>query len=135
MRSKKAGKVSKKRAVKRSGNKKGGVRKASKKAVKKTGAKKKKIAGKPAGYSHSRGGILIPEKDSTPIPVSKLKKGFSSAKKEIQSIVEAIIMTMADDYVISEIELAASFSADGKFLGIGVGGAATITIRISPDGG
>ena len=135
MRPKKAGKVSKKRVVKHSGKTKGSGKKASKKAAKKGGAKKKKITKKPAGYSESTGGILIPEKGSTPIPVSKLKKGFASAQKEIHSIVEDIITNMADDYVISEIELAASFSADGKFLGIGVGGAATITIRISPDGG
>ena len=135
MRSKKTGKTSKKRVVNRSGKTKSSGKKASRKTAKKASAKKKKLARKPVGYSQSRGGILIPDKASTPVPVSKLKKGFASAKKEIQSIVEDIITTMADDYVISEIELAASFSADGKFLGIGVGGAATITIRISPDGG
>jgi hypothetical protein len=40
---------------------------------------------------------------------------------------------MSDEYSISEMELSASFNAEGKFLGIGVGGAKSITIRVKPD--
>ena len=108
-----AGRVSKKRA--------GGV-------ARKKLAKKKKIR----GYSTTESGILVPTGTTSPVQPSKLKSGFAKAKKEINSLAEEIITTMNDEYAISEIELSASFSADGKFLGIGVGGATTIKIKISP---
>ncbi len=40
---------------------------------------------------------------------------------------------MADGFTIKEIELSASLNAEGKFLGFGVGGAATVTVRIGPE--
>ena len=39
---------------------------------------------------------------------------------------------MAEPYEITEIEFNASFSADSKFMGFGVGGAASIKIKIAP---
>ncbi|MDZ7660928.1 hypothetical protein [Thiohalophilus sp.] len=128
MRAKTTGRASKKRVV----TKKSDASKKRKKAASKKSAKKK-IAKKPAGYKRSSGGVYVPDKTQTPVPVSKLRQGYSKAKDEINSIAEEIISTMTDDYFVSEIEFAASFSADGKFLGIGVGGAATVTIRIKPD--
>ena len=41
--------------------------------------------------------------------------------------------TFVDSYSISEIELTASFSADGNFMGFGVGEAASIKIKIKPE--
>lgn len=38
-----------------------------------------------------------------------------------------------ESYSISEIELAASFGADGKFMGFSVGGATSIKIKIRPE--
>ena len=61
-------------------------------------------------------------------------KGLTKAKDEIDGLIQEIIDTSTADYEIHELEFAASFSADGKFLGIGVGGAATITLRIRPCG-
>ncbi|MDH5189902.1 MAG: hypothetical protein OEW89_01480 [Gammaproteobacteria bacterium] len=131
--------MSKKKA-KRAGKKKGiASRRASrrsataKKVTKKTAARKKKVPKKPAGYSSTESGLLIPDSEATLVPASKLRSGFKKARKEIDSIVDEIVSTMTDEYVISEIELSASFSADGKFMGFGVGGAATIKIKITPD--
>lgn len=39
---------------------------------------------------------------------------------------------MKGEYSIREIELSASFNADGKFMGFGVGSDMAIKIRISP---
>lgn len=41
-------------------------------------------------------------------------------------------MVVADGHKISEIELSISFDARGTFLGIGVGGATSIKIKIVP---
>ena len=102
--------------------------------TRKKAAAKKALPKKPAGYSTTESGILIPDKSAPPVPASKLRSGFKNAKKEINSVIEEIVSTMTDNYVISEIELSASFSADGKFLGFGVGGAASIKIKIKPEG-
>ncbi len=120
-----------------------------KKAVKKTSAKKavrkpvaKKVAAgvlpkRPIGHKLSAGGIFVPVSIADPpidgvVPANKLKKGLESAQKQITSLIQEIVDTATEDYRISEIELAASFNADGKFLGFGVGGEATIVIRIRP---
>jgi hypothetical protein len=42
------------------------------------------------------------------------------------------VNAFGDGFDINEIEIAISFSAEGKFLGFGVGGAASITLRIKP---
>ena len=150
MRSKKAGGASKKRAAsytkrhsqasKRKSVKKKAIKKATarrKSVAKKVAAKKapskKKISRKPPGYNARPSGVLVPDENIAPVSPSKLRSGFAKAKTEIDGLIEEIISTMTDDYVISEIELAASFSADGKFMGFGVGGAATIIIRIAPE--
>jgi hypothetical protein len=67
-----------------------------------------------------------------PVDTSALRKGFDKAKKEINDMINEIAGIMTASYNISEIELTISFSADGKFLGFGVGGAASIKIKIAP---
>ncbi len=104
------------------------------KAIKAMKAKAAKpLARRPSGYAPRASGVLVPNTSDTVVPASKLRTGFTKARKEIDKLVQDIVDAMTEEYVIQEIELAASFSADGKFLGIGVGGAATITIRIAPD--
>jgi hypothetical protein len=107
----------------------------SKKKVAFTGGtpRKKFVKKKVSGYVKSDAGIYVPEKIASIVPPSRLRKGFAKAKEEINGIIEEIIDTMTEDYVISEIEFNASFSADGKFMGIGVGGAASIKIKVTPD--
>lgn len=92
----------------------------------------KKAAPKRASYTKSQGGVFVPQNVLTPVPSSKLRDGFLKARKEISKFVEELVETMTEEYTISEIELSASFNADGKFMGFGIGGAATITIRIAP---
>ncbi|MDH5633333.1 MAG: hypothetical protein OEZ10_10130 [Gammaproteobacteria bacterium] len=107
--------------------------KARKKAAKKTAKTLgKKTAGGKTGFILAENGLLVPTSTAAPVPASKLREGFKKASKEIDAIVEEITGSMTHDFSISEIELSASFSADGKFLGIGVGGAATIRIKIKP---
>jgi hypothetical protein len=84
-----------------------------------------------SGYEPTESGLYI-RPSTKPIPPNKLRAGFAKAKNEIKRIVDDITGTLTGDYVISEISLSASFSADGKFLGFGVGGAGSITIKIIP---
>ena len=86
----------------------------------------------PSGYKVFNG-LLIKEADlPKPVDASALKKGFDKAKKEIKNMVNEIASIMTTQYSISEIELTVSFSAEGKFMGFGVGGATSIKIKIAP---
>jgi hypothetical protein len=86
------------------------------------------------GYKQSSvNGVYIPKNYNKPVPSNKLRAGFLKAKDEINDFVAEIVETMTKNYVISEIELSASFNADGKFMGFGVGGSATIKIKITPE--
>ncbi|MDX1527409.1 MAG: hypothetical protein R3337_02205 [Gammaproteobacteria bacterium] len=67
-----------------------------------------------------------------PVPPAKIRSGLSKAQDEIKKLMEAL-SELTEGYTVSEIELAASFNADGKFLGIGVGGATTIKVRFRPE--
>jgi len=66
----------------------------------------------------------------TPVPPGKLKIGFDKAKKEISRMVRDIVTLFETSGYIKEVVLTVSFSADGKFMGFGIGGATSITIRI-----
>jgi hypothetical protein len=90
-----------------------------------------KLIKKPPGYVKSpTSTLLVPE--GGVVDPSKLRKGLTKAKAEINDLIQEVIDTATTDYSIHEIEFAAGFSADGKFMGIGVGGAASITFRIRP---
>lgn len=87
----------------------------------------------PPGYQNHRGVILPVDIKPELVSTSKIKVGLKKAQDEIKGMIQNIVDTMIGDYSIKEIELMASFSADGKFLGIGVGGATSIKITIAPD--
>lgn len=122
------------------------VRHASKKTAAKRGArrkppKRKKVTrarrGKhtPLGYLQSAGGLLVPaviSEEVTPVSPAKIRSGLSKARTEIKKLMEEL-SELTEGYTVAEIELAASFNADGKFLGIGVGGATTIKVRFRPE--
>lgn len=140
--------MAKKSATRKSARKKiaaGAKKKAPKRSPRKkpVGRKRKAPAKKgkqlPLGYLQSAGGLLIPAKvgeEVTPVPPAKIRSGLLKAQDEIKKLMEAL-SELTEGYTVSEIELAASFNADGKFLGIGVGGATTIKVRFRPeeDGG
>lgn len=102
--------------------------KIAKATTKKKATRKKKI---PASYSKTKAGVLAPS-DQIPVSPEKIKSGLVKARREINNLINSI-GDITDGYSMSEIELSASFSADGKFLGIGVGGATTIKIKFTPE--
>lgn len=67
----------------------------------------------------------------TVVETSKLKTGLKKAQKEVQELLDDWT-DMSDGYEVSEVTLSVSFSADGKFLGVGVGGATSIEIKLKP---
>lgn len=104
---------------------------ARKKIVRRPAAKRRVLKRLPPGYKVTPGGkVLVP--GGSVVEPSQLRKGITKAKDEINDLIQEVIDTSTAEYDIHEIEFAASFSADGKFMGIGVGGAATITFRIRP---
>ncbi|HVN95805.1 MAG TPA: hypothetical protein VMT62_05215 [Syntrophorhabdaceae bacterium] len=81
-------------------------------------------------YRLDRGGLYLPDGVVDP---SALKKGFAKAKTEIRSMIDEVAgLVVSGEHKVSEIELSVSFSADGKFLGFGVGGETSIKIKIVP---
>lgn len=107
-----------------------------KKAVaKKPAAKKAVTKPAPSGWSTNAGGlVLVEERTSSTLltPASKLRKGFSASQVEIKESIQEIATLLSLDFEVSEIELSISFSAEGKFLGFGVGGATSIKVKIRP---
>jgi len=67
-----------------------------------------------------------------PLPPYLLKKGIEAARSEIGAMLEGISSLSSGNFQIQEVEIDVSFNADGKFLGFGAGGAATIRIRVAP---
>jgi len=84
----------------------------------------------PPGYEQ-KGAIVVPS-DFKPVPANKLLDGLEAAKPQIRRMVKVMADVFTGDYQVKEIELTASFSAEGKFLGFGVGGEASIKITIAP---
>jgi hypothetical protein len=118
-------------AVKRAAAKKA----PAKKTVAKRAPAKKAIAAPPAGYSRNpRGTLLVPsgKAKGSITPASKLRAGITKAQDEIKESLQEIATLMTMDFEVAEIELTISFSADGKFLGFGVGGATSIKVKIKP---
>ena len=123
-------KVTKKRKVT---SKKYAKKKTARRLGSKRKAKKKKRM--PAGYRRRGSGPLIVPDNldniDTVVEPSKLVAGIKSAKVEVQKIADELIDSI-DGYDVVEIAFSVSFSADGKFLGVGVGGATSIEIKLTP---
>ena len=120
-------------------------------AAKKAIAKKvvaKKASGRytahPAGYVSGPAGISVPAPKKVPKPKSpagvvqpsKMEAGFKSALASVQRLLNDAIDDLAENVKesleIEKIELSLSFNAKGEFLGIGVGGAASIKVCLKP---
>jgi len=85
------------------------------------------------GERVTKGGVVLPASaDDSLVPASKLRQGLKNAKLEIQNVLGDLASMITEEYRIAEIELSASFSADGKFLGFGIGGDASIKVKIRP---
>jgi len=69
---------------------------------------------------------------SRPVPVARLKEGVAQANRALAEVIEQFGSTLSGDYDISALEVSVSFSEDGRFLGFGQGGAATMTLSVTP---
>jgi hypothetical protein len=85
-------------------------------------------------YKVGFGTFSVPNREKEPVPVkaSAISNGMKEAQKQIKSLVKEFADTLFQQYKITEIELTLAFSAKGAFLGIGVGGEASIKVKISP---
>lgn len=111
------------------------VKSANRKAFSAKIATKKMVGVPPPGFSINSDGLLFVPSSSNKTsitPASKLRNGITKAKNEIRQSLQDIATLMTMDFEVSEIEFSVSFSADGKFLGFGVGGAASIKVKIKP---
>lgn len=107
----------------------------AKKAAAKQASPKKKVARPPVGFTRNpRGVVLVPSDNAMSVvtPASRLREGLARAQDEIKESLQEIAALMTMDFEVAEIELSISFSADGKFLGFGVGGATSIKVKIKP---
>lgn len=88
---------------------------------------------KPEGYVPYKDSHILVPRDTVVVEPSALRKGIEKAKKEIRALLDEFIsIVIVDGHKISEIELSVSFDAKGTFLGIGIGGATSIKIKIVP---
>ena len=67
-----------------------------------------------------------------PVPASKVHAGLQKASEQIRAMVADLASLLTEQYRITQIVLTLSFSAEGKFLGFGAGGAASVTVTIAP---
>ena len=93
----------------------------------------------PPGYSRPPGKkvLVATSRNQSPVPenvvpANKLQAGIRTAQESISEVLQQLVEAARENYEITEIELSASFSADGKFLGFGVGGEMSITFRVKP---
>jgi hypothetical protein len=103
-----------------------------------TASKKSSAKPMPPGYGRHASGLVIPSSVITRatggadvVSASKLRNGLQAARNEIQSIVDELVTSM-DGFAVREIKITMSFNADGKFMGFGVGGAASFEVTIAP---
>ncbi|MBI3790920.1 MAG: hypothetical protein HY275_08575 [Gemmatimonadetes bacterium] len=87
----------------------------------------------PPGYARHSSGLTVPDSVVAPVPASKLRAGIRAARTQIDESLDELVQVLAGPYRIKSIEVQVSFSAEGKFLGFGVGGATSIKLVIEPD--
>ena len=66
------------------------------------------------------------------VSVQQLKAGIGQANKALAEVVEQFGTTLRGDYDIGAIEVSVSFDADGRFMGFGSGGAASMKLSLTP---
>jgi hypothetical protein len=92
----------------------------------------KKTIPLPSGYGN-RGKLVVPERYvGSPVPSGKFIEGIKSSKEHIKQAIQEFASIMTEGYGIHEIALSVSFDAQGKFLGFGVGGSASVKVKIRP---
>jgi hypothetical protein len=61
-----------------------------------------------------------------------MKKGLVAARSALIETLHELAVLTDRSFVVKDLEIEASFDAQGYFLGFGPGGAATVKIRITP---
>lgn len=74
----------------------------------------------------------MPARTAAPVPLARLKNGVRDANRALAEVVEQFGHTLEGGYDISALEVTVSFADDGRFLGFGKGGAASMTLSITP---
>ncbi len=92
---------------------------------------KARIAPLPAGYGWN-GTLAVPNGAGHVVPPGKLQRGLSEANRKLKAAIDELVQGLGGPYQIREIKFVASFNADGKFMGFGVGGAASIELTVCP---
>ena len=87
----------------------------------------------PTGWTTGSQGLALPPSRSAPLPAARLRTGLKEARRQIDESLDELLGIVAGPYYIDSIELQVSFSADGKFLGFGIGGATSLTLTIKPE--
>lgn len=68
-----------------------------------------------------------------PVPPKIVADEIKKVHDKIRKMIDAIIdIPVKKGYEIDEINISLSFNAKGEFLGIGVGGAASVGMKIKP---
>lgn len=74
--------------------------------------------------------IYVPTGTATPVPPSRLERGLKEAKHEISRLLKEFSSFLNQNEEVKEMEFTVSFSADGKFMGFGVGGAVEVKVKV-----
>ncbi len=67
-----------------------------------------------------------------PVSAYHMKKGLAAARAALVETLHELAALSDGSFVVKDLEIQASFDAQGQFLGFGPGGAATVKIRITP---
>ena len=68
------------------------------------------------------------------VPPMRIKEGVKRARRDIVAVLDEITnISSEDEFYVKEIELSLSFDENGRFLGIGTGGVATVKVILAPD--
>jgi hypothetical protein len=125
----------KKAPAKKAAAKKAPAKKAAPSARPTTGAWRPSVNGKPiSGYTLGPNGMYLPIAIVKPAVVSssKLRDGLEAAQGQIKKTLQGFAAVFTQDFEVSKISLTLSFSAEGKFLGFGAGGAMSVSVEIEP---
>jgi hypothetical protein len=124
----------KKRSAKKSVRYKSAKKKGRKKGAKRKAAKRKVHRPEPGFKRRRKTGIFVPVSydDGEVVKPSLIEKGIAEAKSQIRDVFYDMAEALGDDFYVKGMELEVSFNADGKFLGLGVGGATSIKVSVGP---
>lgn len=85
-----------------------------------------------SGFVRSVQNLYLPH-DLATVKPSKLAAGIKTASSDIQNLIGEIVRVFGKNASVSEINLSVGFNAEGKFLGIGIGGDVNLSVKINPN--